>query len=107
MDLYLTPAEVADRVFHEPTKSKASTIARQCRDGVFEHAERVGCRWLINATKQWPNLNLRADPQDAAVAADVEPARDDSPLASVTTEELVGELFARIGFVPGAQTAGR
>lgn len=106
MDLYLTPAEVADRVFHEPTKSKASTIARQCRDGVFEHAERVGCRWLINATRQWPNLDLRADPQDAAPAT-IAPARDDSPLASVTTEELVGELFARIGFVPGAQTAGR
>lgn len=106
MDLYLTPAEVADRVFHEPTKSKASTIARQCRDGVFEHAERVGCRWLINATRQWPNLELSADPQDADPTT-IAPARDDSPLASVTTEELVGELFARIGFVPGAQTAGR
>lgn len=106
MDLYLTPAEVADRVFHEPTRSKASTIARQCRDGVFEHAERVGCRWLINATKQWPNLDLSADPQDAVDDA-VAPERPDSPLSSVTTEELVGELFARIGFVPGAQTAGR
>lgn len=106
MDLYLTPAEVADRVFHEPTKSKASTIARQCRDGVFEHAERVGCRWLINATRQWPNLDLRADPQDADPAT-VAPMRPDSPLSSATTEELVGELFARIGFVPGTQTAGR
>lgn len=106
MDLYLTPAEVADRVFHEPTKSKAQVIARQCREGSFEHAQRVGCRWLINATKQWPNLDLRADPQDAAPDA-VAPERPDSPLSSATTEELVGELFARIGFVPGAQTAGR
>lgn len=103
MDLYLTPAEVADRVFGEPTRSKASTIARQCREGVFEHAELVGSRWIINATRQWPELFGEADPRSAAVAEDA--PRSASNLSSATTEELVAELLARVGFAPAAAAA--
>ena len=85
MDRIVSIPELAEALYGESTKSRCVSLARQCRDGVIE-AEKIGERWYVNATRQFPGLFDGIDPRSA--------------LSSATTEELVAELLARVGFVP-------
>lgn len=97
MDRIVSIPELAEALYGESTKSRCVSLARQCRDGVIE-AEKIGERWYVNATRQFPGLFDGRDPR-SVVAPEDEP-RAASTLSSATTEELVAELLARVGFVP-------
>lgn len=53
MDYIASPDELASVVGID-----AFTLRRHAREGKLRHAEKVCGRWLINATREWPNLRL-------------------------------------------------
>ena len=57
MDLIATPDELQAVVGID-----AQTIRRHAREGKLKHVERIGGRWFINATREWPGLGLRRKP---------------------------------------------
>lgn len=56
MDLIASPSELSSIV-----GISARTIRKQIRDGRIKHVEQVGGRFLVNATREWPKLQLRRE----------------------------------------------
>lgn len=53
MDLIATPRELKRLLGFDDYM-----LRRHARDGKLRHAQKVGGKWYINATKEWPNLGL-------------------------------------------------
>ena len=39
-----------------PTKTQKNTITAMCRDGRIKNAQKVGRKWFVNTTLEWPRL---------------------------------------------------
>lgn len=53
MDLIGQPAEIS-----KWTGIPAYNLRKMLREGDIRHAEKIGGRWYINATREWPALKL-------------------------------------------------
>lgn len=82
MDMILNIDEAAKALYGESTRSNRLTLNRQCRDGIIHNCEKVGSRWYINATREWPGLFPQASKK--------EPERTPVPVicADTTLREL-------------------
>lgn len=47
----------------EPTKSQTNVVRRKCQDGTIKHAEKMGSKWFIDCTAEWPKVF--PDPDEA------------------------------------------
>lgn len=58
MDLIATAEEAARFLYatDQPTKSQSNMVRRKCQDGTYRHAAKDGRRWLINLSREFPEL---------------------------------------------------
>lgn len=63
MDVIVTTNEAADLL-----RMNRQSIDRQLKRGCYTHARKVGGRWLINLSREYPELFGEEEP--ASVAAD-------------------------------------
>lgn len=56
MDVIVTTAQAAALLRQHPR-----TIARKCAAGEYRHATRDGRRWLLNLTREFPELFGKQD----------------------------------------------
>lgn len=42
--------------YEEHRKSKENLITRRCNNGSIRHARKIGQKWFINASSEWPEL---------------------------------------------------
>ncbi len=86
MDRIVTVKEAAQLLYGESTKSRRNIISRQCVDGTIRNCDRLGTKWYINATREWPHLFGKAEPEPA-------PA---TPLPQITGDTTVRELMGML-----------
>ena len=86
MDRIVTIKEAAELLYGEPTKSRCNIVRRQCVDGTIRNCDRLGTKWYINATREWPHLFGKAEPEPA-------PA---TPLPQITGDTTVKELMGTL-----------
>lgn len=51
-----------------PQKAWVMTVNRQCTSGDIKHAQKIGNKWFVNCSKEWPMLfppEEREDPINA------------------------------------------
>ncbi|MBQ9002170.1 MAG: hypothetical protein IJ087_09985 [Eggerthellaceae bacterium] len=71
----------------EPTVTQMNTVNMQCRDGSIRHAEKVGRKWFINCTAEWPELF--PEPEKAEVV------RETAQRAPIVTADMrLGDALA-------------
>ncbi len=58
MDLIATVREAAKALYQtdSPTKSQVNMVCRKCQNGTYRHAAKDGDRWLINLSREFPEL---------------------------------------------------
>lgn len=45
-----------------PTKAQENSVRRMCQDGRIKNAKKMGKRWFINCTAEWPELFPEHEP---------------------------------------------
>lgn len=73
----------------EPTKAQTNTVRTMCREGKFKCAERIGRRWVIDCTVEWPLMF-----PDEERRPEPKPAAERKPL--VTADMTLGEALAAL-----------
>lgn len=59
MDLVGQPSEIAKAV-----GVPAYNLRKMLRNGEIRHSRKIGGRWYINASKEWPELKLERRVED-------------------------------------------
>ena len=99
MDLIVTPKE-ADELLHgeKACKSTENVIRRRCVEGTIKNAEKIGVRWYINATREWPHLFPDEVHSETGAKGQAAPR--------ITMDTTVAELLSELIALMAAQPAG-
>lgn len=98
MDKIMSIPEACLELYGEKTKSRMTTMARMCTDGRIKNCEKVGKRWFINATKEWPELFDKIGPESVL---EQEAPKGPRHVQAINANTTVSELMQML-----AQAAG-
>ena len=70
----------------EPTKSQVNCVTELCRNGTIRHAQKMGNRWYIDCTAEWPSLFPDEDERQKVVYVEREPL--------ITADMRLGDALA-------------
>lgn len=78
------------RMFYEtdePTRGQLNAVSRKCREGTIRNARKMGHKWFIDCTAEWPELFPEAEPPEKE-----QPAQAAKPM--FTPDMTLGEALA-------------
>jgi len=72
----------------KPTKSQVNIVSRKCRDGSIKNAQKMGSKWFIDCTSEWPTLFPEEQPKPKVVYVEREPR--------ITADMRLGDALAML-----------